>query len=106
MSEQHRYSYSQISTYAACPLKYKLAYIDQLVPISEGGRHDLDFGGAIHEALAIVYSGGSVKQAQQAFADAYPKSCYPVELPYWSPGKSFAGGLAAIEQYVEHWRVE
>jgi hypothetical protein len=105
MSE-HRYSYSQISTYAACPLKYKLTYIDQLVPAQEGGRHDLDFGSAMHEALAIIYSDGSVKQAQQAFAESYPEERYPTELPYWSPGKSFAGGLSAIEQYVEHWRVE
>ena len=104
MTSDHRYSYSQISTYAACPLKYKLSYIDYLVPLQEGGRHDLDFGGAMHDGLAVIYTGGTLEQAQETFAASYPESRYPSELPYWSPGKSFSGGLAALEQYLEHWR--
>jgi hypothetical protein len=99
-----RYSYSQIAKYAACPLLYKLHYVDNLVPLQEEGRHDLDFGSAMHDALAVLYAGESVEQAQRAFAATYPKERYPAELPYWSPGKSFAGGLRAIEQYAEHWR--
>jgi hypothetical protein len=103
----HRYSYSQISTYAACPLKYKLRYLDYLMPIQEGGRHDLDFGGAMHDALAVLYGPqGSVKAAHEAFASSYPESQYPDSLPMWSQGKSFAGGLAAIGAYANHYRDE
>lgn len=103
----HRYSYSQISTYASCPLKYKLRYIDCLTPIQEGGRHDLDFGSAIHDALAVLYSpGGSVRAAREAFALSYPKPRYPDPLPLWSQGKSFSGGLAAIGAYADHYREE
>lgn len=107
MSEQHRYSYSQISTYAACPLLYKLHYLDNLVPRQEHGRHDLDFGAAIHDALSVLYSPtGNLKLAREAFAASYPEARYPPELPYWSQGKSFQGGLAAIGAYVNQWRDE
>src|SRR5688572_7292833 len=102
-----RYSYSQISTYAACPLKYKLRYQDCLMPLQEGGRHDLDFGSAMHDALSVLYSpGGAITKAREAFALSYPISRYPDPLPAWSQGKSYAGGLSAISQYIDHWRQE
>lgn len=106
-SPNPRYSYSQISTYAACPLKYKLRYVDNLTPLQEGGQHDLRFGKAIHNALAVLYGpGGSVRSAREAFAAAYPVSEYPFPLPAWSQGKSFQGGCAALTAYGEFWREE
>lgn len=100
----HRYSYSQIQTYAACPLKYRLKYVEQLVPLQEGTEHDLIYGRAIDSALNTLYlKDGSVPKAQEAFAATYPESDYPAQLPYWSPGKTFANGLAAIKDYAARW---
>jgi hypothetical protein len=100
----HRYSYSQLATYAACPLKYFLKYGAQLVPLQGGGEHDLRFGKAMHAGLAVHHQGKGLAYAKAAFIEAYPESEYPSELPYWSPGKSFQGGLNALSSYVEHWR--
>lgn len=102
----HRYSYSQIQTYASCPLKYRLKYVDQLVPLEEGSEHDLAFGKAIDAALNTYYLTSSVLQAQEAFEQSYPAERYPATLPYWSPGKSFINGHNAIAAYAEHWREE
>lgn len=99
----HRYSYSQIGTYAACPTRYKFRYVDKLSPFAEPD-HDLRFGRAWDAALNALYLGGSVTKAQHAFAESYPEREYPAQLPYWSPGKSFMGGYSAIPQYVERWR--
>jgi putative RecB family exonuclease len=46
-------SYSQISTYMACPLKYKFHYMDTVEP--EFTPVSLAFGAAIHEAVATYY---------------------------------------------------
>lgn len=48
-------SYSQVSTYMACPLKYRFSYIEALEP--EFIPAALPFGGAVHEALAFYYTG-------------------------------------------------
>lgn len=97
-----RYSYSQLSTYAACPTRYKFRYVDQLSPFAEPD-HDLRFGRAWDAAMNCRYSGGSMEDCQQAFADEYPEDQYPTTLPFWSPGKSFNGGLQGVEQYVDKW---
>ncbi len=46
-------SYSSISTYNECPLKYKLKYIDGL---KEKPKSYLSFGSSLHEALRFMYS--------------------------------------------------
>ena len=51
--EQPHVSYSQISTYMMCPLKYRFSYIEELKP--EFTPVALPFGGAIHESLAYFY---------------------------------------------------
>lgn len=103
----HKYSYSQISCYASCPLKYRLRYIDQLVPFAGESAHDLLFGRAIDAALNAWYMPyGTVAQAQEAFAASYPASRYPANLPSWAVGKTFSNGLAAIAAYPDWWREE
>jgi hypothetical protein len=101
---KYSYSYSQIQTYASCPLKYRLKYVDQLVPLQGESSHDLNYGKAIDAALNTYYLTGSIDKAQSAFTFAYPESQYPSSLPYWSPGKTHSNGLAAIAAYVERWR--
>ncbi len=46
-------SYSSISTYCECPLKYKLKYIDGL---KEKPKSYLSFGSSLHSALEFMYS--------------------------------------------------
>lgn len=46
-------SYSSISTYIECPLKFKLKYIDGL---SEKPKPYLSFGSSLHDALEFMYS--------------------------------------------------
>lgn len=107
LATPHRYSYSQIQMFASCGLKYRMRYIDHLMPLEGIAEHDLRFGHAGHAALAVLYSpSGTVKLAQEAFADAYPESEYPLVLPQWSQGKSFSGGLQALAQYAQHHRDE
>jgi hypothetical protein len=106
MTITHRYSYSQINTYASCPTLYKLRYEDALVRLGEG-EHDLRFGKAWDAAMNALYApSGTVVLARTAFATSYPESEYPAVLPSWSQGKTFSSGLAGIAQYVEHWREE
>lgn len=102
-----RYSNTSLQMYMTCPLKFRLHYIDQLAPKQPVEEHDLRFGRAGHAGLKGLYQrGGSLQLAHEAFADSYPESEYPAVLPNWSQGKSFAGGLAALTAYVEHWRDE
>lgn len=98
------YSHSQLQTYRACPVKYKFYYVDQLASLQPGSRHDLDFGKAWHEAMRVLYTNGSVLEAQEAFADAYDSSQYPNPLPVWSQGKSFINGYNAVGEYPERWQ--
>lgn len=99
----HRYSYSQISTYASCPTLYKFRYEDSLVNLSES-EHDLRFGKAWDAAMNAWYEQGNIGLAQEAFANRYPRSDYPATLPLWSQGKTFQSGLDGIAEYVETWR--
>jgi putative RecB family exonuclease len=46
-------SYSQISTYLTCPLRYKLHYVDLIPPAFTSAA--LTFGSSLHEAVAAYY---------------------------------------------------
>ena len=46
-------SYSQISNYLTCPLRYKLHYVDLIPPAFTSAA--LVFGSAVHEAVAAYY---------------------------------------------------
>ena len=46
-------SYSQISTYLACPLKYRFHYVDHFEPAFTSAP--LAFGSAMHEAVGAFY---------------------------------------------------
>lgn len=103
LPRSHKYSYSQIQTYAACPLRYFYRYVVQLSPLVES-EHDLRFGKAWDAALGVIYSGGRPLNAQEAFAASYPPEEYPANLPHWSPGKSFLAGWNAILAYLDKWQ--
>ena len=46
-------SYSQISTYLTCPLRYKLHYVDLIPPAFTTAA--LVFGSSLHESVAAYY---------------------------------------------------
>ena len=46
-------SYSQISTYLICPLRYRFHYVDLIPPAFKSAS--LAFGSSIHEAVAAYY---------------------------------------------------
>lgn len=99
-----RHSDSALNLYRSCPLKYRLQRIEGLEPIYGAPAHDLRYGSAWHAAMEALYGlDGSVQKAREAFATTYPESEYPAELPRWSPGKTFAGGMTAINAYARHW---
>lgn len=46
-------SYSQISTYLTCPLRYRFQYVELIAPAFKSAA--LVFGSAVHEAVAAYY---------------------------------------------------
>ena len=101
-----RYSHSALQLYRLCPLRYALHYQHNLEPLQPPGRHDLDFGAAWHDGLAILHQRGTVTRAQAVFTATYPEKKYPNPLPSFRggvTGKSFSNGLAALQAYRERW---
>jgi putative RecB family exonuclease len=47
-------SYTQLSTYMTCPLRYKFQYVEQIPPAFKSAA--LAFGSAIHEAAGAFYN--------------------------------------------------
>ncbi len=64
-------SYSSISTYMECPLKFKLKYIDGL---KEKPKPYLSFGSSLHEALRFMYSYRPPPPSLEAVLDYYEKN--------------------------------
>lgn len=63
MVEQIKYlSYSALSSYQQCPLKFKFEYIDHLGDIYRQDRPYFSFGGSIHTALAKFFQIKDVKE--------------------------------------------
>jgi putative RecB family exonuclease len=49
----NHFSYSQLSTYLTCPLRYRLQYVDLIPPAFKSAS--LAFGSSLHEAVAAYY---------------------------------------------------
>jgi len=106
MSDNNNYDASQFShsaqsLYRDCQLKYKYERIVHLT--SRGGQqnHDLRYGSAGHEALALLYSKASLRDVGNAFKDAYPLDQYPDPLPSHAQGKTQSNFLAALWAYIQ-----
>jgi putative RecB family exonuclease len=71
-------SYSQVSTYLICPLRYKFHYVDEIPAAFTAAS--LAFGSAIHEAVAAYYQtrleGDQLRPDQMAdvYADSWRRS--------------------------------
>ncbi|MDP8247390.1 MAG: PD-(D/E)XK nuclease family protein [Candidatus Tritonobacter lacicola] len=76
--EQMRLSYGKINTFENCPLKYKLAYVDQ-VPVEKKESSALNFYQSIHDTLETFHKMGThpIPSLEQ-FRSIYDR--------HWKPG--------------------
>lgn len=96
------YSHSHLQCYKACPLKFKLTYIENLVKVdNDKSEHNLIYGQAIHEGLKQIYLGDSLEASQKAF-----KTIYHTQLDPDDTAKTQANGLEVLKQYVARWAEE
>ncbi|RJQ31143.1 MAG: PD-(D/E)XK nuclease family protein [Actinobacteria bacterium] len=87
-----RLSYSAVSTYQTCPLKYKFQYIDKL-PTKPSAA--LSFGSSLHSALEFMYkvkvpTPPSLEDVLQAYRDKWKGEGYTdkaEEKSYFEHGK-------------------
>lgn len=96
------YSNSQLQSYKNCPLQFRFYWDLRLRQVDdEGGDHHLRFGHAIHKALEVIYSDGTLREAQEQFLEHYPR-----QLDVNDKAKTRQGGLTALAQYVNRWQEE
>lgn len=68
------YSESMLNKFKQCPRAAQFSYDIRLEKEKEDkDDHHLDYGSAGHESLAILYKGGTLVEAKQAFTKKYPK---------------------------------
>lgn len=106
-----RYSYSVISTFQSCPLKYFHRYIANLEPRdAASSSHHLAWGAAYHSGMEILYHAlqsfgeygeGALFAAQSAFAAGYP-----MQLDSLDRAKTQENGIRAIGLYAQRWSEE
>lgn len=103
-----RFSYSKMSLYEECPLKYKFKYIDKL---PEEPKFYFAFGSAIHKALEFLYAVKappfpSVEEVCEEFRREWGLKSY-LQKGYRTQQKSDADlekGLAMLRAYYDHNR--
>lgn len=102
------FSYSKMSLYEECPLKYKFKYIDKL---KEEPKFYFAFGSAIHAALEFLYSVQAppfptIEEVHAAFRRDWNAKSY-LEKGYRTQARSDADyekGLLMLTAYYEHNR--
>jgi len=102
------FSYSKMSLYEECPLKYKFKYIDKL---KEEPKFYFAFGSAIHAALEFLYSVRNppfptIEEVCEAFRTEWSSKSY-LEKGYRTQAKSdddYQKGLLMLRAYYEHNR--
>jgi putative RecB family exonuclease len=102
------FSYSKMSLYEECPLKYKFKYIDK---IKEEPKYYFAFGSAIHAALEFLYSVRNppfptIEEVCEAFRREWNQKSY-LEKGYRTQQRAdddFQKGLLMLKAYYEHNR--
>lgn len=91
--------YSQLSTFQTCPERYHLKYVENLEKIKDSPYDaPLQFGNAIHIALAAHYKGKDHAEAQAAFLTAYPDVLDPTDL-----ARTPVNGVTLLSAYFSHY---
>jgi len=96
-------SYSKISTYQTCPLKYKLVYIDR-APVKRGPS--LILGGAVHDALAYLHDPGALAipaldEVVDRFCQEFAKASQEGDLGGKDPDALHREGVRILSGYYE-----
>ena len=93
-------SYSAISTFQACPERYRLQYVEKLEKREEG-QEELarNWGSAIHAALARLYKGEGMSAAREAFCAECPS-----EISQEESVRTRENGLLLLEQYAHRYQ--
>ena len=102
------FSYSKMSLYEECPLKYKFKYIDK---IKEEPKFYFAFGNSIHTALEFLYSVKAppfptLEDTLEHFRVDWNRKSY-LEKGYRTPQRAdqdYQKGLAMLKAYYEHNR--
>ncbi len=102
------FSYSRLSLYEECPLKYKFKYIDKL---PEEPKYYFAFGSSVHKALEFLYSVKAppfptAEEVCEAFRMDWERKSY-LEKGYRTQAKAdddYRKGLAMLKAYYEHNR--
>jgi len=100
------FSYSKLSLYEECPLKYKLKYIDK---IKEEPKYYFAFGNSIHHAMEFLYAVKAppfpgIDELLEAFKKDWALKSY-LEKGYKDPLRADADyqkGLAMLRNYYSH----
>ncbi|HBW22633.1 MAG: hypothetical protein A2X28_07790 [Elusimicrobia bacterium GWA2_56_46] len=100
------FSYSKLSLYEECPLKYKFKYIDK---IKEEPKYYFAFGNSIHHALEFLYAVKAppfpgVDELLEAFKKDWGLKSY-LEKGYKDPGRAeddYRKGLEMLRNYYRH----
>ena len=105
MSGKLSFSYSKMSTYKECPLKYKFRYIDKLY---EPPKHFFAFGTALHKAMEYLYSSVNPPfPTLQAVLDFFKKDWESTtwqEKGYESVDKELAGYDEAVNIITAYYQ--
>lgn len=102
------FSYSKLSLYEECPLKYKFKYIDK---IKEEPKFYFAFGSSIHKALEFLYAVKAppfptVEELCEAFRVEWNQKSY-LEKGYRTQARSdddYQKGVLMLRAYYEHNR--
>lgn len=111
LRQEPHYSYSAISTYLQCSLKYFFRYVEKIE--SELTSKNLVFGSAIHSCLNMIASKRMANQAvpSEAIKEFYEREfdnqlCCGKNIDFKSPEEASelkSKGLEMIETYVNQW---
>lgn len=104
MARKPTLSPSKITTYLACPSKYRWTYVDERGKWYLRSKHYYSFGTTLHKVLQRFHDAGdqgveTVEQAVSAVEESW------IDAGYRSPQEmeeALGEGKAMIEQYVAH----
>lgn len=91
------YSNSSILCFARCPLQHHFRY-DAHLSARNADSHDMMYGSAMHKGLAVLYRGGTLKAAQDAFLEAYP-----MQIDLDDRAKTRPNGVKVLAWYVQEY---
>lgn len=97
-----RYSNSYLDRYRECPLACLYHYELKLRKREEGAEsHHMMYSRAFHEGLRRLYLGSTLREAQDAFLEAYPR-----QLDQYDSAKTRQNGILCMAQYAQRWKDE